>query len=118
MSGRRTAIALYAAGLAATVVTGPAATLAGAQPSERSGPSPVSPGVTVAAAPSSDVADTGGRLAARHSLRAPVTDETFYFVMADRFANGSTPTTPAAFRADPSSMVSIPPTRASTRAAT
>src|ERR687895_626278 len=25
-----------------------------------------------------------------HSLRAPVTDETFYFVMADRFANGST----------------------------
>jgi alpha-amylase len=27
---------------------------------------------------------------AAHSLRAPVTDETFYFVMADRFANGST----------------------------
>ena len=26
----------------------------------------------------------------RHSLRAPVTDETFYFVMADRFANGTT----------------------------
>jgi alpha-amylase len=27
---------------------------------------------------------------AAHSLRAPVTDETFYFGMADRFANGST----------------------------
>lgn len=25
---------------------------------------------------------------ALHSLRAPVTDESFYFVMADRFANG------------------------------
>jgi glycosidase len=28
-----------------------------------------------------------GGLAARHSLRAPVTDENFYFVMADRFDN-------------------------------
>lgn len=27
--------------------------------------------------------------AAAHSLRAPVTDENFYFVMADRFSNGS-----------------------------
>ena len=27
---------------------------------------------------------------ARHSLRAPVTDESFYFVMADRFENGRT----------------------------
>ena len=27
---------------------------------------------------------------AEHSLRAPVTDENFYFVMADRFANGDT----------------------------
>ena len=27
---------------------------------------------------------------ARHSLRSPVTDENFYFVMADRFENGST----------------------------
>ncbi|OMH32288.1 alpha-amylase family glycosyl hydrolase [Tersicoccus sp. Bi-70] len=32
--------------------------------------------------PVSDVAD--------HSLRAPVTNENFYFVMADRFANGTT----------------------------
>src|SRR5918994_1706906 len=29
-------------------------------------------------------------LPALHSLRAPVTDESFYFVMADRFENGST----------------------------
>jgi alpha-amylase len=28
--------------------------------------------------------------AARHSLRGPVTDENFYFVMADRFENGDT----------------------------
>jgi alpha-amylase len=31
-----------------------------------------------------------GSLPGRHSLRAPVTDENFYFVMADRFANGDT----------------------------
>jgi alpha-amylase len=30
----------------------------------------------------------GNDLPGRHSLRAPVTDENFYFVMADRFANG------------------------------
>ena len=28
-------------------------------------------------------------MAAQHSLRAPVTDENFYFVMADRFENGT-----------------------------
>jgi alpha-amylase len=38
---------------------------------------------TAGAAPS-------GTFAGNHSLREPVTDETFYFVMADRFANGST----------------------------
>jgi glycosidase len=31
-----------------------------------------------------------GDLPGRHSLRAPVTDENFYFVMADRFDNGDT----------------------------
>ena len=31
-----------------------------------------------------------GGLPGRHSLRAPVTDENFYFVMADRFDNGNT----------------------------
>jgi alpha-amylase len=34
--------------------------------------------------------DPDGATAALHSLRAPVTDESFYFVMADRFANGDT----------------------------
>ena len=32
----------------------------------------------------------GDRDDAQHSLRSPVTDESFYFVMADRFANGDT----------------------------
>jgi glycosidase len=32
----------------------------------------------------------GDRLPGLHSLRGPVTDENFYFVMADRFENGST----------------------------
>ncbi|HWM04168.1 MAG TPA: alpha-amylase family glycosyl hydrolase [Actinophytocola sp.] len=32
----------------------------------------------------------GDRPEALHSLRGPVTDENFYFVMADRFANGDT----------------------------
>lgn len=41
------------------------------------------PGSPAAAAPP----DTSG---AQHSLRAPVTDENFYFVMADRFENGTT----------------------------
>ena len=40
-------------------------------------------GVQVATA----AAETGG--GAQHSLRSPVTDENFYFVMADRFENGS-----------------------------
>jgi alpha-amylase len=31
-----------------------------------------------------------GRLPSLHSLREPVTNESFYFVMADRFANGDT----------------------------
>ncbi len=31
-----------------------------------------------------------GVLPAEHSLRSPVTDENFYFVMADRFDNGDT----------------------------
>src|SRR5919197_1063131 len=32
----------------------------------------------------------GGGFAALHSVRGPVTDENFYFVMADRFENGDT----------------------------
>jgi glycosidase len=41
-------------------------------------------------APVATAAPEGGPFVGKHSLRAPVTDETFYFVMADRFANGST----------------------------
>ena len=44
-------------------------------------------------APPSQAGPTRGGdddLRARHSLRAPVTDERFYFVMADRFENGDT----------------------------
>jgi alpha-amylase len=40
-------------------------------------------------APVASAAPKGGPFIGKHSLRAPVTDETFYFVMADRFANGS-----------------------------
>jgi alpha-amylase len=52
--------------------------------------------VAVAAAMAVPAAATPGqahgdrRAHADHSLRAPVTDETFYFVMADRFSNGDT----------------------------
>jgi alpha-amylase len=42
-----------------------------------------------ASAPVASAAPKGGPFIGTHSLRAPVTDETFYFVMADRFANGS-----------------------------
>ena len=34
-------------------------------------------------------AAAAAKLTGKHSLRAPVTDENFYFVMADRFENGS-----------------------------
>jgi glycosidase len=42
-----------------------------------------------------------GDLAARHSLREPVTNESFYFVMADRFANGDTANDQGGLGADP-----------------
>ncbi|RYP83057.1 alpha-amylase [Nocardioides guangzhouensis] len=38
---------------------------------------------------------------AGHSLRGPVTDETFYFVMADRFANGDTGNDTGGLGSDP-----------------
>ena len=47
--------------------------------------------LALASAPlSADAAPANATLAGKHSLRAPVTDETFYFVMADRFEKGST----------------------------
>jgi alpha-amylase len=61
---RRVSIALLAAALTAAALSAPVGA-AGAAP-------------------------TDGPLNGKHSLRVPVTDETFYFVMADRFANGST----------------------------
>jgi alpha-amylase len=64
MLKRRIAVALITAGLATALASAPLG--------------------SVSAAP------TGGPFVAKHSLRAPVTDENFYFVMADRFENGST----------------------------
>jgi alpha-amylase len=60
---RRVSIALLAAVLTAAVASAPVG--------------------TASAAPKD------GPFVGEHSLRAPVADETFYFVMADRFANGS-----------------------------
>ncbi|HET9872594.1 MAG TPA: alpha-amylase family glycosyl hydrolase [Propionibacteriaceae bacterium] len=41
------------------------------------------------------------RTGAQHSLRAPVTDENFYFVMADRFRNGRTDNDTGGLGTDP-----------------
>lgn len=42
-----------------------------------------------------------GSPSALHSLRAPVTDENFYFVMADRFSNGDTSNDDGGLGSDP-----------------
>ncbi len=55
-------------------------------------PDPAKPGPDKPGTPSS---------AASHSLRAPVTDENFYFVMADRFSNGDTSNDLGGLPADP-----------------
>ena len=61
----------------------------------------------------------GHHASAGHSLRSPVTDENFYFVMADRFANGDTAQRHGRPRRRPAGApASTPPTRASTTAAT
>ncbi|XVV15316.1 alpha-amylase family glycosyl hydrolase [Actinoplanes sp. CA-131856] len=57
--------------------------------------------VLAATALSTPAAAGGGGLPGRHSLRAPVTDENFYFVMADRFDNGSTANDQGGLGADP-----------------
>ncbi|GID31987.1 alpha-amylase family glycosyl hydrolase [Paractinoplanes brasiliensis] len=49
----------------------------------------------------SSPAAASDRLPGRHSLRAPVTDENFYFVMADRFDNGSTANDQGGLGSDP-----------------
>ncbi|HKH54390.1 MAG TPA: alpha-amylase family glycosyl hydrolase, partial [Propionibacteriaceae bacterium] len=95
MSLRRTGIALLVGSLAAAVATVPVSS-AGAQPADESR--------RATAADSSHRArpaalrekgqdhpnGKAGKLPGKHSLRAPVTDENFYFVMADRFENGTT----------------------------
>ena len=86
MSVRRTATALLATGLVAAVASRSARCPAGAEPPAtraRAGRG------TAAEAPSAAASGVTAS-PARHSLRAPVTDETFYFVMADRFENGDT----------------------------
>ena len=79
--GRRPVFALFALRLAVAVVPGPAAALAdtGQQQQRQPPQSETSKRLAV-----DEVSRAAGGLAARHSLRAPVTDETFYFVMADR----------------------------------
>jgi alpha-amylase len=55
-------------------------------------------------APAVQAAQTPGGedgLNARHSLRAAVTDESFYFVMADRFENGNTANDDGGLGSDP-----------------
>ncbi|GAA4682777.1 alpha-amylase family glycosyl hydrolase [Phytohabitans rumicis] len=51
--------------------------------------------------PGSPAAADGGGLPGLHSLRSPVTDESFYFVMADRFANGDTGNDQGGLGSDP-----------------
>ena len=51
---------------------------------------PILLGVALLAVPSAASGNEGGSGDARHSLRAPLTGENFYFVMADRFENGRT----------------------------
>jgi alpha-amylase len=82
MRRRRTATIVLTAGVALAVATVPLVSPAGAQPSR------VSPSTVRPAAPTDRAG--AGAFAAQPSLRAPVTDENFYFVMADRFANGTT----------------------------
>jgi alpha-amylase len=87
MTANRTATALLSASITVAVATGLMGTPAGAQPS----PAPLTQ-AKEEGSPASATAPSAGaraRLAARHSLRGPVTDENFYFVMADRFENGT-----------------------------
>ena len=51
---------------------------------------PILLAVALLAVPAAASARRRARAQARHSLRAPLTGENFYFVMADRFENGIT----------------------------
>ena len=91
MSLRRVSVVLLAAALTAAAASTPVVT-AGATPS--------------------------GPFVGKHSLRAPVTDETFYFVMADRFENGDTDNDTGGISGDVNQHGFDPTTRASIKAAT
>ncbi len=82
MSLRQTTVVFFAAGLLAASATVPFASTAEAGPTD--------PASQLIQGKGSDKGNGSGRLVAQHSLRAPVTNENFYFVMADRFANGDT----------------------------
>jgi alpha-amylase len=84
MSLRRAGIALLVGSLAATVATVPVSMASAERAKSERG----------VAAKRFDQkkpphGNATGKLPAPHSLRAPVTDENFYFVMADRFENGA-----------------------------
>jgi alpha-amylase len=51
---------------------------------------PILLGAALLAVPATASGQGAGAGGARHSLRAPLTEDNFYFVMADRFENGST----------------------------
>jgi len=61
----------------------------------------VSTGVPANAVPGPKGPKDPASVSALHSLRAPVTDENFYFVMADRFSNGSTGNDQGGLGSDP-----------------
>ena len=97
----------------ATLAIGPTAALG-------QGASPLSGHGRVLTPARHDRGRSGFDPAAHHSLRQPVTDQNFYFVMADRFENGDTandngglPPAPV-----PASRGSTRPGRAGTTAAT
>jgi glycosidase len=81
-ASKRTPLLRAGAGIIAAAVAAATAVLPA-----QAAPDPKSPGT-----PSS---------AASHSLRAPVTDENFYFVMADRFSNGDKANDLGGLAADP-----------------
>ena len=56
--------------------------------------------------------------AQQHSLRSPITDENFYFVMADRFENGDTGNDLGGLTGDRTVTGFDPTARAGTTAAT
>ena len=118
MSLRRIGIALLAGSLAAAVATVPVSQL-GKRHDQSPRPHRVSSPKSPATKSKVSEGPTASRKApGKHSLRAPVTDENFYFVMADRFENGGHRQRHRRNPGGPKSMASTPPTRASTTAAT